>query len=139
MPKLEDEDFTKKIETDRLMSYDEYHDHFNKTISGDEQKETILEQAQRLIYGARPAEYDHPRNDFTRTGRIWGAILTGHLGYEIPDIPPEIVGLMMVGVKVSRESYKHKEDNTLDGAGYFGCIERVLDNSDKEVTKDANG
>jgi hypothetical protein len=105
---------------------------FINTIDSDDQKdiENILHEAERLIYGDRPTEYDHPRNDFTRTGRMWGAILSGHFKKTVPDISPEIVGLMMVAVKLSRESYKHKRDNVVDGAGYWGCVDRVLDSCD---------
>jgi hypothetical protein len=82
-------------------------------------EETVLEEAQRLIFGDRQAAYGHPFDDFTRTGRIWGAILG------IPDVPPELVGLCMVGVKLSREVNHPKRDNRTDGAGYLGTVDMV--------------
>jgi len=81
--------------------------------------ETVLEEAQRLIYGARQSCYGHPLDDFTRTGRIWGAILG------IPNVPPEMVGLCMVGVKMSREVNHPQRDNRTDGAGYFGTVDMI--------------
>jgi len=81
--------------------------------------ETILEEAQRLVYGDRGENYDHPFNDYTRVGRIWGAILG------IPDICPRIACLMMTAVKISRESFKHKRDNLTDLAGYAECAHRI--------------
>lgn len=74
--------------------------------------ESILEEAQRLVHGDRQHTYGHPIADFTRTGRIWGAILG------VPDIDPRFVALMMGGVKMSREVNKHKRDNLVDLAGY---------------------
>lgn len=81
--------------------------------------ETPLEEAQRLVHGNRGADYGHPIDDYTRTGRIWGAILG------IPDIDPRICCLMMAGVKVSREVNKHKRDNLTDLAGYAECAHMV--------------
>lgn len=75
--------------------------------------ETITEEAQRLVLGDRQADYGHPADDFARTGRIWGAILG------IPDVPPELVALCMVGVKMSREVNSPKRDNRVDGIGYW--------------------
>lgn len=69
--------------------------------------------------GAREGTYGHPLDDFTKTGKMWGAIL----GTE--PIPPETVGLMMVAVKISREVNQPKRDNRVDGAGYFLTVDRV--------------
>ena len=80
---------------------------------------TILEQAGELVYGERNEDYGHPAVDFTRTGRMWGAILG------IEDVPPERVALCMVALKISRECNKHKRDNLVDGAGYFAALELV--------------
>lgn len=81
--------------------------------------ETILEEAQRLVHGDRGADYGHPIEDYTTTGRLWGAILG------VPDIDPRICCLMMAAVKISRESRKHKPDNLVDLAGYAECASMV--------------
>ncbi|TAL44619.1 MAG: hypothetical protein EPN91_04085 [Salinibacterium sp.] len=78
--------------------------------------ETILQEAQRLVMGARQASYGHPADDFARTGRMWGAILG------IPDVTPELVGLCMAAVKISREVNAHKRDNLTDLAGYSQTV-----------------
>ncbi len=83
--------------------------------------QTILEEANGLIYGPRQDAYGHPVDDFTRTGRMWGAILG------IPDVPPEKVGLCMVAVKISREVNRPKRDNRTDMAGYAGCVDRIAE------------
>lgn len=82
-------------------------------------KETILEEAQRIVHGDRNKDYGHPAEDFTRTGRIWGALLG------VPDIEPAKVGMMMVGLKMSRECNREKRDNLVDGAGYFETVSMV--------------
>lgn len=97
--------------------------------------ETILEEAQRLVHGNRGADYGHPIDDYTRTGRMWAAIIDGWLseqpGFEnmppVPDIDPRIGCLMMAAVKLSREVNKHKRDNLTDAAGYSECAQMVAE------------
>lgn len=89
--------------------------------------ETILQEAQRLVHGDRGASYGHPIDDYTRTGRMWGAILG------IPDIDPRICCLMMAVMKVSREVNKHKRDNLVDLAGYAECGAMVADRQSESV------
>lgn len=81
--------------------------------------ETALEEAQRLVHGNRGEDYGHPADDFTRTGRMWGAIL------DRDDVPPELVGLCMAAVKISREVNKPKRDNRVDLAGYAETVEMI--------------
>lgn len=81
-------------------------------------KETILEEAQRLVHGNRGDDYGHPYDDFSKTALIWQAI------FGIP-VTAEQVALAMVGVKISREVNKPKRDNCVDGAGYFETLSMV--------------
>ena len=82
--------------------------------------ETVNEEAQRLITGDRNKTYDHPLDNFNRIARIWSVIF----GIEVSE---EQVGLAMVGVKIAREAYHPKRDNLVDGAGYFGTVQMVID------------
>lgn len=81
--------------------------------------ETVLQEAQRLVYGARQASYGHPTDDFTRTGRMWAAILN------MPHISPEQVGMCMMAVKISRQCNKPSRDNMVDAAGYAATVHMV--------------
>lgn len=81
--------------------------------------ETPLQEAQRLVHGDRQASYGHPIEDFTRTGRMWGAILG------TDDVPPEKVALCMIAVKMSRECNRPKRDNAVDIAGYAETLHMV--------------
>lgn len=82
-------------------------------------KTDILKEANRLVNGPRQASYGHPIDNFTDIGRMWGTLL------DLPDIPPEKVGLMMVCLKACREKYQHKLDNLTDGAGFFKTIQLI--------------
>lgn len=81
--------------------------------------ETILQEAQRLVYGDRQAAYGHPYDDYSRTARMWEAIL----GLPPLTIEPRIACLMMAAVKISREVNKPKRDNITDLAGYAACAQ----------------
>jgi hypothetical protein len=41
------------------------------------------------------------------------------------DITPKEAVLMMALMKISREGFKHKRDNIVDGAGYLACAMRI--------------
>ena len=80
---------------------------------------TVLEEAQRLVHGDRGADYGHPIDDYTRTGKLWGAILG------TDPIDPRTCCLMMAAMKISRECNKHKRDNLTDLAGYAECADMI--------------
>jgi hypothetical protein len=94
--------------------------------------ESVLQEAERIINGPRQEDYSHPLDDYDCTGRLWGAMVESYFrshgspDFRCPDIPAELGTLMMVQVKISRETRKEKRDNTVDGAGYLGCHEMVI-------------
>lgn len=104
--------------------------------------ETVLQEAQRLVYGDRQAAYGHPYDDYSRTGRIFSAVIDGWLrqqpGFEniprVPDMPAPTACLLMVGVKMSREVNAPKRDNRTDGAGYFACVDLCVQRADELQT-----
>lgn len=81
--------------------------------------EAVTAEAHRLVNGDRNESYGHPLDDWTRAGRMIGAIL------EIPDVPAEKVGLIMQAIKVAREVHQPKRDNRVDGCGYWEGIDMV--------------
>ena len=78
----------------------------------------IADYAVSLVSGDRQNDYGHPFDDFSRTAKIWGAILG-------TEVSPEQVALCMVGVKIAREVNRQKLDNTVDGIGYFLTLAMV--------------
>jgi hypothetical protein len=79
---------------------------------------SILEQAQKLIYGDRQADYGSVTTNFGNIAKGWEVILCGK-------VTPEQVGLCMAWVKIARQSNKPKHDNLVDIAGYIGCIDKL--------------
>ncbi len=88
---------------------------------------SILREAERLVHGPRQEAYGHPTDDFTRTGRMWGAILG------TDDVPPELVGLCMVALKLSREVNQHNDENLIDGAGYLETVRLVWEATEERI------
>jgi hypothetical protein len=85
--------------------------------------ESVLEEAERLVGGDRQSAYGHPIEDFTRTGILWGGLLPAREAGE--PVPPALVGMMMVALKLSRECNRPKRDNLTDAAGYVRTVEMV--------------
>lgn len=84
--------------------------------------ETVLEEAQRLVYGDRQSAYGHPYDDYSRTAKMWEAIVGQGVS-----ISPRTACLMMAAVKISRECNAHKRDNMTDLAGYAACAQRCAE------------
>ena len=101
------------------------HDATEPVAPESKARESALQEAQRLVHGDRGAAYGHPIDDYTRTGRMWGAILG------IPDIDPRLCCLMMAAVKISRETNAPKRDNRVDLAGYAECAQMVAERQGK--------
>lgn len=85
----------------------------------DKEQSSILPEAQKLVHGKRNEDYGHPYHDFSRTAKIWSAILD-------KEVTPEQVALCMIGVKMSRECNKPKRDNRVDMAGYAEALDMVV-------------
>lgn len=94
-------------------------------------KETILEEAQRLVYGQRGDDYGHPLDDFSKTA---GAINSMFRDKIMVDFTAEDIGLIMVLVKLSRQVNKPKRDNLVDIAGYAGTTEMVIEERKRRGT-----
>ena len=80
--------------------------------------QTVLEEANSIIYGDRQKAYGSVTINFGRIAKIWSAVLG-------IDVTAEQVGLCMVGVKMAREVNKPNRDNLVDIAGYAGTIEKL--------------
>ena len=91
-------------------------------------EESVLEEAQRLITGDRNKSYDHPLDNFNRIAKGWEVIFN-------TQVTEEQVGLAMAWVKICREIYQSKRDNLVDGAGYLGTVQMVIDERERRVNQ----
>lgn len=86
-------------------------------------EETILQEAQRLVYGPRERAYGHPAEDYRRVARLWSVILDH-------DISAAEAALCMVAVKIAREVHEPSRDNRVDMAGYAAVVDRIRRRAD---------
>lgn len=88
-----------------------------------DRREPFLAVAQRIVHGARNAEYGHPHEDFTRIASYW----SNYLGERCPEgIEAEDVAALMILLKLGRLSHNLRHaDSWIDIAGYVGCYDRI--------------
>lgn len=94
---------------------------------------TILQEAERLIYGERNKTYKHPNENFRNIKNMWNAYF---IAIEKRSIIPHVnniqeidVAALMVLMKIARlATNTHHLDSWTDVAGYAGCAERIIKN-----------
>jgi hypothetical protein len=82
----------------------------------------ILEKANEIVNlrkEEKEREYGPFENGMDRAAKI----LSGMLGY---DVDARVVYYAMIALKLSRESYTHKDDNLLDTVAYIGSLQNWL-------------
>ena len=87
--------------------------------------ETILTKAQDIVYN-RTEEQSRNYGDIQESMERASRIATHVLGQ---DISTEIIYWSIVAIKLSREGYKHKEDNLLDAVAYMSALNDYLENN----------
>ena len=80
---------------------------------------SVLEEAAQLIRGARAESYGNVHSSFNNIAVGWNIITAGG------PITTEMVGPMMIWLKLVRESHAHKRDNFVDIAGYAELSEQI--------------
>ncbi|NBW36112.1 MAG: hypothetical protein EBR30_14050 [Cytophagia bacterium] len=86
---------------------------------------TILTKAQDIVYN-RTEEQSRNYGDIQESMERASRIATHILGQ---DISTDIIYWSIVAIKLSREGYKHKEDNLLDAVAYMSALNDHLENN----------
>jgi len=102
-------------------------------------------KAHELTTGDRNDQYGHPLDDYTKVGAMIAPLLASWVkdAFDrtrvpgVPEtkladlieflgpVPPELACLCMTQVKAAREVNAPKEDNRVDGAGYWNCVDMI--------------
>lgn len=81
-------------------------------------KESILQEADRIVNGDRQADYSDPVENFRHIAAIASAIRK-------KELTAEDCCVVLMAVKLARENYRHKRDNLVDLAGYTEILHRI--------------
>lgn len=84
----------------------------------------ILEEANNIV-NLRSEEKSRMYGPFEEGMDRAALILSGMLGYEVDGV---LVYKALIALKLSRESYSHKEDNLLDSVAYLGSMNNYINN-----------
>lgn len=96
-------------------------------------KETIFEEAQRIVSGARQKDYGPPERCNGMIAQQWSLFLRQKNNVGIY-LTAEDVSWMMVQLKMIRQMNSKKRDNLVDAIGYIGLIDIGEENgTDKSV------
>lgn len=79
---------------------------------------SILEEASKIIEGARQADYSDPVENFERIAKI-ASVLNSR------EETPVSCCNVLIAVKLAREAFRHKRDNLVDLAGYAEILNRM--------------
>jgi hypothetical protein len=89
---------------------------------------SVLLDAYNVVHETRDPEYGPASEDFEALGIIWATLLNRWLRTQeeatIPNIPPRVVGNLMIALKINRDVHFPKRDNMIDVAGYAENVER---------------
>lgn len=81
----------------------------------------IVKEALKVVGGDRKEAYGPVEESFRRIAMVWSSLLKR-------TVTPHEVALMMIGLKLCRETNKHSDDNLVDIVGYILCDEQILEN-----------
>lgn len=93
-------------------------------------RDSVLAEAQRLLHGDREQSYGHPADTYQCAADLWRAMIRHRYGVDVP-LTPDFGCLMMVALKLARESGNPKRDNRVDGAAYFEAADMCLEKTNE--------
>lgn len=90
-------------------------------------EETVFDKGKQLVYGDRNKSYGHPGPNLHDTVDMFRVWVNRRYGMDVPFTAKD-GAMFMQFVKIAREAHSTKEDNWIDGIGYWGCVERIEKN-----------
>lgn len=91
----------------------------------------ILKTANEIV-NLRSEEKSRQYGPFEEGMERAASILTGMTGMAVS---PDFMYKALVALKLSRESYSHKEDNLLDAVAYLGSLNNYFNKKENEIRR----
>lgn len=99
----------------------------NPQVSQPARQETILEEAQRIVYGERAEHYGHPSENFKRIVDLWNGYLRAAYPAANLQLSIEDVAIMNILQKIARLiNHSTHRDSIVDIAGYAAAYHRAI-------------
>lgn len=99
-------------------------DRFFRTIRAADEPRSILDEAREIVHGDREQTHGAPDHNLRAIAKIWSALLRDRLR-DGDDVTPQMVCLMMAGLKLARASNRPEHrDHARDTVGYIALLER---------------
>jgi hypothetical protein len=99
-------------------------------LAGGKPGEDHMAEANGLVNGDRMAAYGSPKPAYEAMAQVWSGLLAHKL--KEPLTAAEVV-VLMTGMKLVRESRRHKRDNIVDTHGYMLVLAHVLEEEKDNV------
>lgn len=87
--------------------------------------DSVLQEALNAVYKDRMNQYGNPEDNFKIIASFWTTYLKSNCIIKDTEISEEDVAMMMVLLKIARETNQHKRVNLVDIAGYVECADRI--------------
>ncbi len=81
-------------------------------------KPSVAQEAHSLVYGPRGLRYGSAYENDSAIAAMWSQVIRRATPCKDLTIPPRLVALMMMCVKISREAFHPNRDNRVDISGY---------------------
>ena len=107
-----------------------YNEELKPAKSGPIQSESILTEAEKIVNGERATDYGSAKKSFKRIADLTNLIIDEDETDLMRDeglLCDTIVCKVLMAVKLSRQSNKHKRDNLVDLCGYAELLNRLED------------
>lgn len=94
-------------------------------MSENARPQTVLEEAQKLVYGDREVDYGHPRANMETIANFFSVYMRAR-GWVGPDLRPGDAPALLALLKVARYATgTAKRDTVVDIAGYAAVLART--------------
>ena len=90
----------------------------------EENKQSILSEAEEIVNGIRHSDYGDPAESFERIAKT-ASMIAGR------DLSPNECCAVLMAVKLVRESFAHKRDNLIDLCGYAYIMNEIKESNKK--------
>ena len=90
----------------------------------EENKQSILSEAEEIVNGIRHSDYGDPVESFERIAKT-ASMIAGK------DLSPNECCAVLMAVKLVRESFAHKRDNLIDLCGYAYIMNEIKESNKK--------